>query len=107
MTVADILNRLLAASGLTATEIARRAHMGSGGPQQLQKLLDGTNSNPKYWTLKTIVEAMGGELIIKPPSEKQAGAWSKGSKTGRPPRWANPSPTASLEGETEISSDTT
>jgi hypothetical protein len=106
MTVADILNRLLAASGLTATEVARRAHMGSGGPQQLQKLLDGRNNNPTYWTLKTIVEAMGGELVIRPADRPEAEPITPAKpRLGRPPRWANPGPGS--EGETEIPSDAT
>jgi DNA-binding phage protein len=108
-TLAETLNSLLATSGLTAAEVARRAGMGQYGPQQLQRLLDGTNNNPHYWTLRTIVEAMGGKLIILRPSKPEPGAWDSraidGSRRGRPPRWANPAP--SLDGGTEISSDAT
>jgi hypothetical protein len=102
--LADTLNSLLAASGLTAAEVARRAGMGQYGPQQLQRLLDGRNNNPHYWTLRTVVEAMGGELIFVPPSEPLGDRRATdGSRRGRPPRWANPAPEGS-EGETGISS---
>jgi transcriptional regulator with XRE-family HTH domain len=91
MTLTDTLNRLLAASGLPAAEVARRAGLGKSGPQQLHSILNGQNTNPTYERLKSIVEAMGGKLIILSPSGpvpwdgRAADGRAAGKRMGRRP----------------------